>query len=107
MILGGRLAQTGEHRLQGAQEIAGGNFSQQIESDATDEIGELAQQFNLMAAQLRDSYANLERRVEDRTRDVTALYSVAKIASQSLELAFLVAEELSARRTRQADVAVG
>jgi 3-deoxy-7-phosphoheptulonate synthase len=28
-------------------------------------------------------------------------------ASQSLELAFLVAEELSARRTRQADVAVG
>ena len=28
-------------------------------------------------------------------------------ASQSLELAFLVAEELSARRTRQAEVAVG
>ncbi len=35
-----------------------------------DEIEDLADDFNLMASQLQDSYAKLEQKVEERTRDL-------------------------------------
>jgi len=69
-----------------AQEVAGGNFGQTITAQTGDEIEELAEQFNLMSAQLRESYADLERKVADRTKELAALYAIAAVASQSLDL---------------------
>jgi nitrate/nitrite-specific signal transduction histidine kinase len=57
-----------------AQEISRGNFDQAITAQTGDEIEELAMQFNLMAGQLRASYADLEQRVADRTRELAVLY---------------------------------
>ena len=69
-----------------AQEVAGGKFGQKITAQTGDEIEELAGQFNLMSAQLQESYADLERKVADRTKELAALNAIAAMVSQSLEL---------------------
>ena len=40
--------------------------------DTGDELQALAEQFNRMSAQLRESYAGLERKVDERTRELTS-----------------------------------
>ncbi len=55
--------------------IAGGQLDQTVELDRDDELGSLAQSFNRMASQLRESFAVLERRaqeLEDRVKERTA-----------------------------------
>jgi two-component system nitrate/nitrite sensor histidine kinase NarX len=69
-----------------AEEIAGGNFSQTIDVRTGDELEMLAEQFNSMAAQLEASYAHLEQRVADRTRELATLNAVAAVVSRSLDL---------------------
>jgi nitrate/nitrite-specific signal transduction histidine kinase len=70
-----------------AQEVAGGNFGQTITARTGDEIEELAKQFNLMSAELQESYAHLEQRVADRTKELAALNAIAATVSQSLDIA--------------------
>jgi signal transduction histidine kinase/HAMP domain-containing protein len=53
------------------KQIASGDFSQRVELPNRDELETLAQQFNRMAAQLQESYANLEHKVEERTLGLT------------------------------------
>ncbi len=60
--------------IDAAQQVAQGNFDQTITADSGDEVEELADQFNLMARQLQESYTQLEQRVIDRTRDLEVLY---------------------------------
>jgi len=72
--------------ISAAQEVAGGNFGQTISARTGDEIEELAEQFNLMSAQLQESYANLEQRVAERTKELAALNAIAATVSQSLHL---------------------
>jgi signal transduction histidine kinase len=55
----------------GAERIGAGALDQRIEVRTGDELEGLADQFNRMGEQLRESYANLEQKVEDRTRDLT------------------------------------
>lgn len=69
-----------------AQEMAKGDFGQAIVARTGDELEELAVQFNQMATQLCESYANLEQRVADRTRELSALYQIATVARASLDL---------------------
>jgi len=52
----------------GAEVIAKGELDYNIEAETGDEIQHLAEQFNDMAKALKESYTNLERKVEDRTR---------------------------------------
>src|SRR5262249_37279220 len=54
----------------GAARIGQGDLTQRIVIETGDELQELGSQFNSMAAQLQDSYATLERKVEDRTREL-------------------------------------
>ncbi|HXG50350.1 MAG TPA: ATP-binding protein [candidate division Zixibacteria bacterium] len=56
---------------QGAQRIGGGDLDHRLDIQTGDELQSVAEEFNRMAEQLRDSYANLERKVEDRTRELT------------------------------------
>jgi len=69
-----------------AQEVAGGNFDQRITAATGDELEELAEQFNLMAAQLQESYDHLEREVADRTKELATLNTLAAVVSRSLNL---------------------
>ncbi len=55
----------------GAAKIGAGDLDQRIEVHTGDELEGLAGQFNSMAAQLKESYAGLERKVEERTRALT------------------------------------
>jgi len=50
-------------------EISKGNLNIKIETASNDEIGELAASFNDMAAKSKESYAHLEEKVQQRTRE--------------------------------------
>jgi signal transduction histidine kinase len=56
---------------EGAAGIGAGNLDRHIEVRTGDELEGLAEQFNRMSGQLRDSYAGLERKVEQRTVELT------------------------------------
>jgi nitrate/nitrite-specific signal transduction histidine kinase len=81
-----RITQPIQSLIDAAQEIAKGNFDQRIAAHTGDEIEELAVQFNRMAEQLQASYAQLEQRVADRTRELAALNDIAAEVSRSLDL---------------------
>ena len=59
----------------GAARIGEGSLDERIDVRTGDELESLADEFNLMAARLDDSYATLEQRVEDRTRDLLGALS--------------------------------
>lgn len=48
------------------------DFDMRVPVTSQDELGELAMGFNRMADELRDIYATLEQRVEDKTRSIEA-----------------------------------
>ena len=55
----------------GAARIGAGALDHRIAVHTGDELEELAQRFNTMAADLQSSYADLEKKVEDRTAELT------------------------------------
>src|SRR3989454_4967712 len=55
----------------GAARIGAGELDQRIDVRTGDELEALGDQFNSMAAQLKESYVGLERKVEARTRELT------------------------------------
>lgn len=81
-----RITRPIEELIGAAQEVAKGNFGQTITARTGDGIEELAEQFNLMSAQLQESYTHLERRVADRTKELAALNAIAAVVSRSLDL---------------------
>jgi signal transduction histidine kinase len=54
----------------GAERIGGGDLAQRISIDTGDELEALGAQFNRMAERLQESYATLEQKVEERTRQL-------------------------------------
>jgi len=54
----------------GALRIGQGDLDQRITIKTDDELEALGNQFNSMAAQLQDSYASLERKVDERTKQL-------------------------------------
>jgi class 3 adenylate cyclase/HAMP domain-containing protein len=77
----------------GARRLGAGDFSQRIEVNTKDELEELADQFNSMATELGETYADLESKVEERTRDLAqsvgelkVLEEVGRAVSSSLDL---------------------
>jgi signal transduction histidine kinase len=54
-----------------AAEVGRGDLGRRIALKTGDEIEDLADQFNDMAGRLQESYADLERKVLDRTRELT------------------------------------
>ncbi len=75
-----------EALIEAAKEVAGGNFERELAAESGDELDELAEQFNRMSGQLRESYSLLEQRVADRTRELEALNTIAQTAGRSLDL---------------------
>jgi signal transduction histidine kinase/DNA-binding response OmpR family regulator len=71
-------------RLSRASEaIADNQLNQQVEASPFQELGVLAESFNRMAKQLRESFTELETRVEERTLELKAAKEVADGANQA------------------------
>lgn len=77
----------------GAHKLGEGDFSHRIDVHTSDELEELAGQFNRMAGQLQETYTNLETKVEERTRDLAqsinelkVLEEVGRAVASSLDL---------------------
>ena len=56
---------------EGVERIGTGDLGYRLELKTGDEIEVLAEEFNKMTAQLQESYANLEQKVEARTRELS------------------------------------
>ncbi|HLO14139.1 MAG TPA: HAMP domain-containing protein, partial [Anaerolineales bacterium] len=72
--------------IRATEQVTAGHFKHRIEVKTDDEIETLADQFNLMSAKLDDSYALLEKKVADRTRELAILNSILSVASHSLNI---------------------
>ena len=68
----------------GALEISQGNLEYRIKLRGADDVAQLARRFNDMALQLKNSYAELETKLLDRTRDLAAIDSVALTLSRAV-----------------------
>jgi signal transduction histidine kinase len=78
---------------EGATRIGKGDLTSRIDVRTGDELQSLAEHFNQMAGQLQESYANLEGKVEERTRqlarsvsELEALGEVSRVISSTLDL---------------------
>jgi class 3 adenylate cyclase/HAMP domain-containing protein len=77
----------------GARRLGDGDFNHRIDVRTSDELEDLADQFNSMAGQLAETYSGLEAKVEERTRDLAqsvnelkVLEEVGRAVASSLDL---------------------
>jgi signal transduction histidine kinase len=97
----------------GAARIGGGDLDHRIEVHSGDEVQSLADSFNEMGGRLKESYATLEQKVTDRTRELSealerlrGLIDVSQAINSTLELQALL-EAILAHACRLADAGGG
>ncbi len=90
MFLAGRMVGPIQALQAGAARIGRGDLGQRITIKTGDELEALADQFNDMAGQLQESYAGLEKKVDQRTHELsesleqqTATSEVLRVISSS------------------------
>ncbi|HET9158396.1 MAG TPA: cache domain-containing protein, partial [Myxococcaceae bacterium] len=90
LLLARRMVRPIRALTDGAGRIGAGDLGHRLEVRTGDEIETLAEQFNRMTSQLRESYANLEQKVEERTRELsksleqqTATSEILRVISSS------------------------
>ncbi|MEG4986328.1 response regulator [Microcoleus sp. BR0-C5] len=66
-----------------AKNIAKGEWEKTVQSERSDELGELAKSFNSMAQQLQQSFETLEQRVQERTAELAIAKDKAEVANQA------------------------
>src|SRR2546426_120937 len=64
-----------------------GALDQRIEVSSRDELGALAEEFNRMAGRLQESYTGLERKVQERTRELAEALAELDEKSREVETA--------------------
>jgi signal transduction histidine kinase/HAMP domain-containing protein len=81
-----RVVRPLEALSRGVEKIRKGDLNYHLEIKTGDDIEVLAEQFNHMVEEIKDSYQLLEDKVQQRTRELAALFDVAATATQSLDL---------------------
>ncbi|MHB8576942.1 MAG: sensor histidine kinase, partial [Dehalococcoidia bacterium] len=71
----------------GAARIAAGELDQSIDVHSGDELEALGDEFNRMTARLQQSYAELEQKVEERTRELSLALAQVEAQRVALEVA--------------------
>jgi two-component system, NtrC family, sensor kinase len=84
MALAGRMVVPIQALRAGAARIGTGDLSQRIDIKTGDEVAMLADQFNDMAGRLQESYADLEKKVEDRTQELSQSLDELRAAQDRL-----------------------
>jgi signal transduction histidine kinase len=86
LVLARRLVRPIRALTEGAGRIGAGDLGHRLEVKTGDEIETLAEQFNMMTSQLRESYANLENKVEARTRELSEALEQQTATSEILRV---------------------
>jgi signal transduction histidine kinase len=86
LVLARRMSRPIQTLQEGAARIGAGDLSHRLEVKTGDEIESLAEQFNTMTSQLRESYANLEHKVEERTRELSEALQQQTATSEILRV---------------------
>ena len=84
----------------GTARLAAGAFGERVEVNSNDEMGEVAEAFNAMAAELQISYGVLEERVQERTRDLALAAEVGQRLARVRDLEELLDEAVRRIRDR-------
>ncbi|MDD5412300.1 MAG: PAS domain S-box protein, partial [Methylobacter sp.] len=84
-LLGRRIVTPLKSLSHSAQDFASGKLDQRVSVEGRDELSQLAVSFNDMADHLQSSYAGLERRVEQRTSDLTLALKQEYEAQKALQ----------------------
>jgi two-component system, NtrC family, sensor kinase len=82
ILLARRLVRPIKRMQVAAATIGAGAYEERIQLDRRDELGQLGGELNKMAASLQDSYAELEQKVEGRTRELAAKSRELEVASK-------------------------
>ena len=86
MFLAKRMVGPIQALRSGAARIGRGDLSQRISIKTGDEVEALADQFNDMAGRLEEFYADLEKKVDDRTRELTQALEQQTATSEVLQV---------------------
>ncbi|MBI2553574.1 MAG: response regulator [Candidatus Rokubacteria bacterium] len=84
LFLATRLTRSFRMLATAAEEIGAGHLDTPIGVAGKDEIGRLAASFQTMAEQIKESFATLEQKVADRTRDLTLKSEELERANEDL-----------------------
>ena len=84
LFIGRRVVRPVGILREGVERIGAGDLSHRLDLKTGDEIEVLADEFNKMTTQLQESYANLEQKVEDRTKELTESLEQQTATSQIL-----------------------
>lgn len=87
LLLARRLLRPIQALQQGAVRIRAGSLDERITLQTGDELEVLAEEFNRTAAELQESYASLERKVRERTADLSEALRALQEKTQQLEVA--------------------
>jgi signal transduction histidine kinase/ActR/RegA family two-component response regulator len=87
LLLARRLLRPIQTLQQGAARIRAGSLDERISLRTGDELEALAEEFNRTAAELQESYASLERKVQERTADLSEALRALQEKTQQLEVA--------------------
>ena len=89
-----------------AAAVAAGRLDARVNITTGDELGTLGDAFNRMTAQLSDSYASLQRRIEERSRVAKAIReAVTQLSATSRELLATTAAQADGAKEQEAGVA--
>lgn len=100
--LGNVIAAPIQRLTQVASQVSTGDLAVQAPISTNDEIGTLAHAFNTMTSRLRESLDELERRVEDRTAELTSANEKNERRAKQFESIAHIARTISS--TRDLDV---
>lgn len=100
IVLSERLAAPIKALSEGALRIGRGQLDERIAIRTGDELQELGDQFNLMAARVQESRAVLEDRVIERTAALAAALDQASAGQRAAEQARQVAEDATRAKSR-------